>query len=257
MKKFLGLLAAVVMMFALSACGDSATTGSAAKDKEKVEVGEKAEVKLTEDNFFDVLMSSQVAAGSSRMVMNMAMGGETMQMDARVQLAENLEDLAMTMSMDMGIAQTELILVDGFMYMNMGKLTDNKYIKTDLANEADKSASEFKDLAKQMDPAEQLKNVKKAKISVKKLGDGGELDGVSTTKWEVTVDTSKMELDENTAALAPKTMTYLMWIGEDNLPRRQTYNINDVETEILFTEWGQKFTITAPGADKITESPLA
>ncbi|TXJ04720.1 MAG: ABC transporter substrate-binding protein, partial [Aeromicrobium sp.] len=55
MKKFLGLLAAVVMMFALSACGDSATTGSAAKDKEKVEVGEKAEVKLTEDNFFDVL----------------------------------------------------------------------------------------------------------------------------------------------------------------------------------------------------------
>jgi hypothetical protein len=257
MKKFLGLLAAVVMMFTLSACGDPATTGSASKDKEKVEVGEKAEVKLTEGNFFDVLMSSQVAAGSSRMVMNMAMGGETMQMDARVQLAENLEDLAMTMSMDMGIAQTELILVDGFMYMNMGELTDNKYIKTDLADEADKSASEFKDLAKQMDPAEQLKNVKKAKISVKKLGDGGELDGVSTTKWEVTVDTSKMDLDENAAALAPKTLTYLMWIGEDNLPRRQTYSINDVETEILFTEWGHKFKINVPNADQITESPLA
>lgn len=246
MKKILGLLTALVMMFALSACGG--TSGS-----NEVKVGEKSSTKLTEKNFFEVLTKSQTEAGSAQMTMNMASMGQTMQISAKVNMGETLEDVSMDMTMDLGIMSADIIMLDGVMYMNMGEMSENKFIKVDSSDPDNPLSGDFDEMAEQMDPASQLKTLEKATLSLKKVGDGGKVDGVKTTKWEVTVDPAKMDLDEESAGLMPETLTYLMWVGEDNLPRKQTFELAGSETEVLFTQWGKDFKIKAPSKSEIVE----
>lgn len=246
MKKILGLLTALMMMFALSACGGDSGSGS-------VKVGEKSSTKLTEDNFFEVLTKAQTGAGSALMTMNMNALGQEMSITAEVNMGKTLKDTAMDMTMGMDGEEFQIIMVDGFMYLNMGELSGNKFIKIDSDDPDSPVAGDFDKMAEQMDPAAQLKTIEEATVSVKSLGDGGKLDGVKTTKWEVTVDPSKLDVDEEAAAAMPETITYLIWVGEDNLPRKQEFEVSGTKTETLFTKWGQDFNIKAPSSDQVTE----
>ena len=178
---------------------------------------------------------------------------QDMTIEASVEMGKTLEGIAMDMTMGMGEEKFQIIMLDGFMYMNMGKMSDNKYIKIDSSDPESPIAGDFEEMAEQMDPASQLKRIEEATVSLKSLGDGGKVDGVSTTKWEVTVDPSKLDVEEAEAAALPETLTYLMWVGEDNLPRKQSFEAMGTTTEILYTKWGQDFKIKAPSADQVTE----
>src|SRR5690606_26345608 len=86
----------------------------------------------------------------------------------------------------------EMRLVDQIMYMKMGEMTQGKFVKIDLTDESNPLGEQYGNMLDQSNPATQIEAMGKSIVKFENQGDGGEIDGVSTTKYLVQLDTAKM-----------------------------------------------------------------
>jgi len=255
-------IAVVLAVFAFAGCGggpaDSSGDESGA-DAAAESVGPAGT--LGEDDFIETVSKAEREAKS--VAMDMRIGGpdvEQMHMAGRVHQGESTSEIAMELTVSGSVFPVPLsvIVVDEIMYLEMGGLTDDKYVKYNLRD----SNSAMGDLLTgvQLDPTAQLRGFRGA-IEDFDVDGAERLDGVDTAHYRVTVDTTTLldNLETTSDELfgagveRPEQLTYDFWVGADRLPRRISVTIADVTTRMNLRAWGQPIDIDAPAPRQITE----
>jgi hypothetical protein len=257
----LSSIAAVVLLagLTLSACGDKDDSGD--KSDAGSSGGGKT-VELTQANFSQVLADSQAKAKSAHITMTLGMGGQTIKAQGDVEVGSTPADGAMAMTMDMGSSmKLDMRLVDQVFYMNMGQMTEGKYVKLDLTDDSSPIAKQYGQIMDQMDPAKQLEQFKDALKSFEKKGEPQTIDGVKAQPYVVTVDTTKIkafkDLPAASASQIPDTIVYTMYVGPDDLPRRMEFELAGAKSTMDYTKWGEPVDIKAPAAGDISDKDLS
>jgi hypothetical protein len=263
-RKFSSLVAVVLIAgLTLSACGDKdQDKGSAAGKDSTSSTPKPSGETLTQANFAQVLSDSQIKAKSSHVEMTIGAAGQTIKAKGDVALGATAADTALTMTMDMGSSMSlDMRMVDQTFYMNMGQVTDNKFVKIDLTDPNSPLAKQYGQIVDQMDPANQLEQFKDALSSFEKKGEPKVIDGVKAQPYVVMVDTSKIkafqDLPEGSASQVPDTIAYTMYIGSDNLPRRIETEVLGSKTAMDYSKWGEPVDIKAPSASEISDKDLS
>jgi hypothetical protein len=257
--------AASVLVLATSAslvaCGgdEGGTKGDASG------VGTSSGTALTEENFFEEITRAQVKAGTSHVTMELAAGRQKITAEGDLKLGDSAGETAMAMKLDTGqesMGSLEMRLVDSVFYLNFGPMTQNKFAKIDLADSTSPIARQYRELIDSVDPVKQLEQFKGAVTSFEKKGDPVELDGVATQPYTVVVDPSKVDRLKSSGAPLPKKLTYTMFVGPDNLPRRLVSELPDTggagpsSLTMNYSKWGQDVQITAPPKSEVSDEDL-
>ncbi|MBM9464859.1 hypothetical protein JL108_15515 [Aeromicrobium sp. YIM 150415] len=261
MRKLLTALLATLALLFVSACGsDDSGSGSSG------EVGEDKGVELTQDNFAEEMSKAVVKAGTAHLSMEVDVAGTPLTVEGDTLTAEDPADAAVAMSMDMEAAgapegtKMDMRMVDQVMYMNMGQMTGDKFFKIDLTDESNPLGAQYNQLVNQSNPAAQFDAMDDAISSFEEDGDGGEIDGVETKKYTMTLDAAAMlEAQGMDTVGAPESLDYVLYIGVDNLPRRMEIEVPGAGTSTIdWTKWGEDVSIEAPAEDEISdENPFA
>ena len=253
-------LVAVAMLagFTLSACGGS---DDPADDKAGTKPATSGTT-ITQANFAEVIGDSQAKAKSAHVDMTIGVGGQEIEAEGDVAVGKTIADSAMTMTMDMGSSmKLDMRLVDETMYMNMGAMTENKFLKIDLNDQSNPFAKQYGQIMDQMDPTKQMEQFKDAVTSFEKKGEPQTIDGVEAQPYVVTVDTTKnaafKDLPEASKSQVPDTIVYTMYVGSDDLLRRMEFEIAGSKSTMNYSKWGEPVDIKAPPADQISDKDLS
>lgn len=148
--------------------------------------------------------------------------------------------------------ESEVLLVGKNMYMNMGDVSDGKYIKMSLDGEAGSMLD-----VSQLDPAQSFKSFNKGITSLKSAGKE-KVGGLELTRYDAVIDT-KAVLGDNKAAAGvdmPKTMNYSFSFDKEGMLRRVVTDMGSLgKSTMTYDDWGIKVSIKAPPAKDVTEMP--
>ena len=242
----------------LAGCGGSE---SATTDKSETKVAKSTSADLTTDTLIPAIFKAQQKAKTSHMSMLLELSGQKIKAEGDVVIGASAADSKVSMKMDMaamGAGTVEMRFVDKVFYMNLGPLSDNKFAKIDTTDKNNPLGAQFGDLLDQMDPTTQLQQMSDAVTDARKKGDPITLDGVKAQPYQLRVDTTKLDslkkLPEASKAQLPKTLTYTMYIGPDNLIRRLVTDVVGTKATTEYSKWGKSVDIQAPTKDQITDS---
>jgi len=256
----------VVAGVSLAACGDKDDDGKKGGGSgDTSSVGSSADTTLTKENVFAELTKAQTKAGTSHIDMNVEVAGQAIKAKGDVKIGQTSADTAMGMTMDTGQAGAgtlEMRLVDKIFYLNFGPITQDKFVKIDLTDKNNPIGKQYGDLLDNIDPSKQLDQIKGAVKSFEKKGEAKQLDGVKAQPYQIVVDTSKVKAFDVAgadAAKLPKTLTYTMYVGPDNLLRRLISEIPNIAgagattLTIDYSKWGEDVSIEKPKASDISD----
>ena len=253
-------IAAFVLLggLTLSACGGN--DASAGDSSDSTSSGGGKFGALTKANFSDVLTDSQLKAESAHVEMRIEMDGQSVEAKGDMR-GSSPEDMAMTLTMDFESMTFRMCLLDQKLYMNMGEMTEDKFLKVDLTDESNPFAKQWAEMMDQMDPAKQMAELKDAVISFEQKGEAKTIDEVEAQRYVVEVDPSKIkafkELPAAAARKIPDTIVYTMYVGPDDLLRRMEFDLGGVKTRVDFSQWGEPVDIEAPPADEISDKDFS
>ncbi|MEV7397482.1 LppX_LprAFG lipoprotein [Aeromicrobium sp. NPDC092404] len=242
----------------LSACGGKDDSGD---KNESTNTGGGGKTSLTQANFSQVLAQSQAKAKSAHVTMTIGVGGQEIEAEGDVAVGETAADSALSMTMDMGGTQLDMRLVDEIMYMNMGAMTEDKYLKIDLNDKSNPFAKQYGQIMDQMDPAKQMDQFKDAVTSFEKKGEPQKIDGVDAQPYVVKVDTTKIKAFKDLPAASrsqvPETIVYTMYVGSDDLLRRMEFELAGSKSTMNYSKWGEPVDVEAPPADEISDKDIS
>jgi hypothetical protein len=224
--------------------------------------------RLAQGQLFDQVVAAEAKAGSSHVAMTLTTPtDQVIKSRGQMRYGKNPRDtaLAMTVQGDQtGVGSVEIRLVDQAFYVRLGELTGGKFAKFDLTKPDNPIARQYGDLIENIDPGRQIRQYEKAVTKFDNSGDTVEIDGVETVPYKVTVDPSKTEQLKGVTKDLPKAVTFVMYVGPDDLPRRMTSAMpapdgsGATRLRMDYSNWGEKVVIKAPGKASIaTEGPLA
>jgi hypothetical protein len=256
-RKTIGAAASVlVLTLGLSACGSDGDPSAGGGDTGT------GGADLTQASFVSTVSDAQDTARTSHVEMTIGAERQVVTAEADVEIGDTVADTSMAMTLDMGKADlggqapgtVQIRLVDKTVYINLGSMTQGKFMESDLDDANDPIAKQFSALTAQLDPSKQLASFGEALRSLTKKGEPQTLDGVRAQPYEMVLDTEKIAGFTGLTAGAglPKTLTYTMFIGPDELPRRMTADIAGGTITVDFSQWGEKVDIEAPAADEIS-----
>ncbi len=157
-------------------------------------------------------------------------------------------------------AKTRIVLTDGAYYMDLGEMSDNKFIKIDLSDETNPFGAMLGPIEDMGDLSKSFAGFKDSVESIKKVGEE-DLDGVSTTHYVVTVDPSAAvaAMGDGTvptdAASALEDVAYDLWLDDENRPAKMVIDIAGEKMTTTYTDWNDSsLTVVAPSGDEL--SPL-
>lgn len=212
---------------------------------------------LTSATFVDAVGGAMTSPTSYDFALTMTADGRTVRGHGSGTVGGGDPSVAATL--DTGEHGTvDLRVVGGKAYVSVPALTGGKFFAVDPAKLPGSMSSSFDQLTQQTDPAQGLKLIEGAVVSVIKAGPPEQLDGVAAQPYDVTVDTSKLpELRQRAAAQhadLPATVTFRYWVGPDNLLRKLSASVAGSSAEVTFSHWGAGAPVTAPSADEIAAS---
>ena len=147
--------------------------------------------------------------------------------------------------------------------MALGALTGNKFVKIDLTDDKNPIARQYGDIIENLDPARQVKQYESAIKTFDSSGKVVKLDGVDARPYKITIDPSKAsQLKKLKGTKLPASMTFTLYVGPDDLPRRMVSTIpaadksGKTRLQMDYTKWGEKVSISAPSAANITKDSL-
>lgn len=248
----------LVAGFGITACSstDTAPKTDKGSSAEQQPTEPKADEALTADNFTQRMNEAQIKAGTAHFEQKITVEGVgDMVMSGEMQAGSTPDETRMRMVGDMSGIAMEMLVVDGDAYMKLGELTENKFVKMG----ADGAMS---DITAGADLNAQLKLFKESLVDFTQ--DGSEkIDGVDAKRYVLTLDTEKVlasssgeEIPADAVDALGDTMTYEIFIGSDDLPRKITMDVAGSPMEMTFSKWGEPVDIQAPAADEISDREL-
>jgi hypothetical protein len=157
----------------------------------------------------------------------------------------------MDMSMEMGPETVGMLLVDGFMYIQSSQ-AGGKYIKYDLSDPNNPLGS---GLADQLDPAGSIKTFTEALSSVVS-GGTEDVDGRELDRYELTIDTTQLKGQAETAGL-PEEMQFTVWLDEEDRMAKTSMGLGPVQYDATLSDFDKAVELKAPPADQVIEPPTA
>ncbi len=281
-RSFAALTFATIATFGLAACGASTVADDVAVDQpdsapqpqiqepspapepsESTSVG-AATGSVDAAEFFKLVGDATADKKSSTVTIESSFSGISTTITADTITPDDPTKSAMNMTMDLGAlgGTIELILVDGRVYMNMGELTQNKWV--DMTDEGGDEI--FAEQFDQLDTSTQFDIFEQSVKSIAVADQPETNDGVQAYRYDMVLDSAKLfELTDQTAEITaaggavPDDIRQSMWVTADGLPVKleQLFDIEiagttaSSSTVMLFSNWGESFTITAPSADQI------
>lgn len=220
---------------------------------------------LTAETLFPRVSKAQTKAGSSNIAMTLtAPDGQKFRSHGQIKLGARAEDTAMAMTVNNGTAglgTIELRLVDRTFYVSLGALTQNKFTKIDLTDQANPIARQYGEMIQNVDPARQVRQYEDAVTKFDSSAKATEIDGVPVQPYKITVDPAKAEqFQQLDQASLPDSITFTLYIGPGDLPRRMVSSVptqnGTGRLQLDYTKWGEKVTIAAPSKARTTEDSL-
>ncbi|MGF3056886.1 hypothetical protein [Microbacterium sp. YY-01] len=222
---------------------------------------ESAGGELNEENFAEVLADAALAAGTVHIEQTTDMGGQSIVSSSDVVLSQDVSHSAVASVMTVpGGSVFESRFVDGVFYLNLGELTESKFVAVEPSS-TNPLAEQLAQVIDQADYLAQVRALAAAMHHFPKAEGTEEIDGVETTIYTLMLETEllleRQGLDSlvDTSAL-PEMLDYVLYLGSDNLPRRILMELGDTPVEVNYTGWGAELDIQAPSDDQITESDV-
>ncbi len=259
------------MLLGLAACGgddkaDSASDEPSVSESETTEDEESSDEPAAGEvvdngEFVDEMMAGLESSTTANMTMNMDFGGGSLVAEGMVDYTTDPVSMSMTMTQDaMGQEPIEMRLVDGIMYMNMGSMSNNKFMAFDLTDPANMPPG-MEDLGEQMDPLAAFKEFEPALKTVTFVGTE-DVEGEELQHFDVVMETAKLESlkDLPVEAGLPEEVAYDLWF-DDEMRIRQMDMVMEMATPVSVTaklfKWDEPVDIVAPSDDEIAEQPAA
>ena len=151
------------------------------------------------------------------------------------------DPIAMTMTMPSPEDPTvtmETVMVDGVMYMNMGDMSQNKWVEATGFSEAS-------------DPIGEMRDFSQAITEVVHNGPV-DLDGIPAEHYTVTVEPSLMPAGAlEPGTMLPETVTYEIYLDGEGRPAGMDIEMMGGSVITRMTNFNEPVTIEAPPADQI------
>lgn len=254
-KKMIVATVAVLSTLAVAGCG-SATDISG---------GQAAS--LSKSNFASTLSQATSSAKSVHMTGTFTVQGQHLTLSADESMGDlaSVKDVAVAMKLSMGSEGTiEVRMVAGVLYINAAPLglaqnAAKPWVKVDLNDPNNPLGSMFGQITKNLDPAQLLASFKS--ISTLTTVGPENIDGIQTTHYRVTVDTSKIASTlglpaGDAASKLPKTLTYDVWLDADNRPFQISVINPQLTMTLHFSHWGEPVHVVAPPASQVSSFSL-
>ncbi|HET6654332.1 MAG TPA: LppX_LprAFG lipoprotein [Nocardioides sp.] len=206
-------------------------------------------------------MKAAIADNESAHVTMEMTGGQQMSGEGDVSYAG--DETAMQMNMQipqMGSGTMEMRMIDGVIYMAMPPLTPKgKFFEID-TNDPN---SPFGDLGgvTQGDPLATFDAFDAGLEDARYVGEE-DVDGEQLDHYVLTVDAEKAAeaQGQQTQPGMPETITYDMWIDDEDLMRRIEFDLGDVAgggggMVMTMSDWGTPVTVKAPPRTAILQMP--
>lgn len=250
----------VGVVFGLAGCGDAQTSGPGDASKDNV-VGESdtGGAPLARDEIISVTYRAAMEAGSAHMAMTMK-GAASMSAEGDMTYEAGAADMQMKMSMaQMGKGELEMRYVAQKIYIQFPGMTPpGKFIAIDPKDQSSPLGKSFSGLTGQLDPLASVKSMEAAVTRVDRVGEA-KVDGARVDHYRVAVDTAKMmkDLKQPNSAGMPKSLTYDMWLDDDNLIRKMSFDVSGASVEMLLSNWGQPVKVERPAPSDLVKAPGA
>ena len=263
-RKMAAAAAVPTLLLGLAACGsDSAdgSDGSAASAEDAAEdLPEEGEEVDIEDFVADMKGGIEKATtAQTSMTMDYGSGG----MEAEGEVDYTSDPIAMDLTMSgeaMSGQELELRMVDGIMYMNMGSMSNDKFLKYDLSDPSSLPPG-MEDLQGQMDPLAAFDEFEPALKSVVFAGTE-DVDGEELNHFTLVMDTAEVESLKDIPAEAglPDEVEYDLWFDGEYLMRKMDMTMEMATTvtlEATMDEWGEPVDIEAPDEKDVVDGSMA
>jgi hypothetical protein len=253
---------ALGVTLAVGGCGNQGTgPGYASSDSNSSGVSYAAKA-LTKDEIMRVTYAAAKKAGSAHMTMATT-GKAKLNAQGDVDYGHGQPSMTMTMSMpqmgQIGKGPMAMRYVDKILYMQIPGLTPpGKFIAIDPSDKTSPLAKSFSSMTGEMDPMKSIVGMQSAIRSAQRVGKQT-MDGATVEHYKLTVDTAALlKSFAPTAAQPPgmpKTVTYDLWLDEQHLLRRTSFDLMDTHFEANMSKWGEPVHVQRPSAAQIVKGP--
>ncbi|UJP40434.1 LolA-like protein [Cellulomonas palmilytica] len=266
--RIVGAGAAAVLALSLTACGSDSgssdaetkaatdTSATPAPEKDDEGDGDSGGEEITAESLYAAL-SSQVGKDTSY-TMTSTTPGAAGTFEGVVVVKDG--KTSMSIVSEAAGAKTRIVLTDGAYYLDLGEMSENKFIKIDLSDKSNPFAAMLGPIEDMGDVSKSFEGFKDSVESVEKVGQE-DVDGVSTTHYVVTVDPAAAlaAVGEGTvptdAASALEEVSYDLWLDEENRPAKMVIDLAGEKMTTTYSDWGDSsLTVEAPSGDEL--SPL-
>lgn len=260
-RRALAAIAAPLLVVSLAACGSDKSSdknddsSSAAESVPEVEPGEEVDAA----EFVDALKAGAAEATTASFDMKMTAAGMDISAEGQIDYQADPPEMEISMTMPMlGQDPIKMVMVDGKAYMNMGALTDGKFIEAD-ADDPNSPLGDTSELTDSMDPMKTFGDFEDGLTKVVYVGEES-VGGDDTEHYTLSVDTTKLSGQfsdlASSGAEIPEELEYDMWLDGDNNIRKLTFDLGEMAAvEMTTSDWGESVDIEAPPASEITDMP--
>ncbi|CAN5872268.1 hypothetical protein BH20ACT6_BH20ACT6_22780 [soil metagenome] len=210
---------------------------------------------LDQQTLVPTITDAMLAAGSVAIDAAVEAGGQSFTIKGSQEIGKSAKDSAIDVALSGQGVDGRLILVDAVLYLNLGQPTGDKFVRVDLTK-GGPGTEMFDQLLRSTDTSASVRALQGA---IKKLEVVGTepVGGVETTHYRLTVNTNKalksQQLPPGQVQQLPKTLTYDLWVDEDDLLRKMTTEVAGAAVTFTLSDWGEPVDITAPPKPKISK----
>lgn len=264
-RRSLAAAAAVAALLTLAACGGDSDSGgeAASSSMESSESPDSSESSspATDDQakgeevdpaaFVDDMKAGLEASTTAQMTMSVDTDQGGIEAEGQVDYTTKPPAMAMSMTSPMTQDPIDMRLVDGVVYMNLGQMSQDKFVAFDLS---DKSAMPLgmSGLTGQMDPLAAFEQLEPALKTVTFVGDE-DVDGEQLAHYRIALDPEKLAPAQGMpAARMPDQIDADLFFDDQFRPRQMTMDLGQEATvETSFFDWGEPVDIEAPPEDDV------
>ncbi len=245
-------VASLLLVAALAGCGNDTGDGSAsAEDSSQSVTGRKVDTA----EFVGKVMAGLESATTARLSVDVTRGGgDPLHADGQVDLTSDPVSFAMSAELPPMANGVDVRLVDGVAYANLGPLTNDKFVKYDLAH-GRALPDELKGFMDELDSLAVVKRLGSVLTSVTDVGDE-QIDGTATRHYVLVLDLTSIPAMQKApdSAKLPDEVSVDVWLDSDSLIRQLRTELDvgtPVQLKATFFDWGKPVDIQAPPASDV------
>lgn len=233
--------------------GSSSTTPSTAPSASAATAGSRM-------SSADFLALAKAAAGKITtvkvdMVGEMSSAGKY-SMKGAMDVTGDQPAMDVTMSMgSAGLSDVEMRLVDNVVYLNLGTMTQDKFVKFDLSD-ANSPLGQLSSSLDQLDPAKMMSEMSPDVFRAVRFV-GSDADGRHYRATLVTAKAPQVKgLPSTSTSSLPKTMRYDTWLDDQGRFSKFEVSVPGyLDLTAHYTDYGAPVHVVAPPASQITTMP--